>query len=531
MAVGTALSRATGLLRTMALASALGVTVTADAYNTANTAPIMIFTLVAGGALSAAVVPLLVRAEDRRAEVASVLLGSTLVVGVVVSAVVAVAAPLLMTVLTAGARDRPGYGEYVALGSSWLRMFAPQVGLYALSVLAVAIMTARRRLALGATAPVVTNLITIAAAFAYIAVAQAHRVAPGDVPPAGRLLLGWGTTAAVAAMVAIQLAGAFRTEAGLRIRVRLSHPAVRELARLGGWVVLYVIVNQVGLGAVTAIANTVPGGVTAYQWGFMVMQLPYAIVAVSLLSSALPAIAARADSDTRAEAIAAPARLTLAWLVPASVGLLLLAEPIATIMVGGDDATLVAAAITGFGLSLVPFSLFQLFTRTSYTLGDTRTPAFVNVAVNTVNVGAAWIVITMASTPTQRVVGLAVSHGLSYVVGCGVLGGLLARRRIIHPPALIHEVPRLALAAIPVAAGLAVASGWMASLQSRADALGGVAVAAVAGAAVYAVIAQSLGVRMLAAAPAASATAAHSWPVGAAQGLPSEDLTPVEPRE
>lgn len=514
MAVGTALSRATGLLRTMALASALGVTVTADAYNTANTAPIMIFTLVAGGALSAAVVPLLVRAEDRRAEVASVLLGSTLVVGAVVSALVALTAPLLMAVLTAGARDRAGYDDYVALGSSWLRMFAPQVGLYALSVLAVAIMTARRRLALGATAPVVTNLMTIAAAFAYITVVKTRGAAPGDVPLGGRLLLGWGTTAAVAAMVAIQLGGAFRSEPGLRVRVRLRHPAVRELARLGGWVVLYVIVNQIGLATVVAIANTVPGGVTAYQWGFMVMQLPYAIVAVSLLSAALPAIAARTDRTTRAAAIAGPARVTLAWLVPASVALLILAGPFATIVVGGDGSTLVAAAITGFAVSLVPFSLFQLFTRTSYALGDTRTPAFVNVAVNVVNVGAAWMVIVSASTSTQRVVGLAISHGLSYVVGCGVLGGLLARRRIIHVPALIHEVPKLALATAPVAVGLAAASGWMASLQSRAEALGGVAVVGAAGAAAYVVIAQSLGVRLVAVARAGGAAPGHSPPAG-----------------
>ena len=69
---------------TTRLAAALGVTAASDAYNTANTAPTMIFTLVAGGALSAAVVPMLVRADDRSTEVASVLLGTVIVVGAVV---------------------------------------------------------------------------------------------------------------------------------------------------------------------------------------------------------------------------------------------------------------------------------------------------------------------------------------------------------------------------------------------------------------------------------------------------------------
>ena len=129
----------------MALASALGVTVTSDAYNIANTAPNMIFTLVAGGALSASVVPILIRADT-----ASVLLGATLVVGVAVSAVVAVAAPFLIRVLTAGATGRDDYGSFLQLANVWLQMFAPQIAFYALSVLAVGIMTARRHLVLGA---------------------------------------------------------------------------------------------------------------------------------------------------------------------------------------------------------------------------------------------------------------------------------------------------------------------------------------------------------------------------------------------
>ena len=55
--------------------------------------------------------------------------------------------------------------------------------------------------------------------------------------------------------------------------------------------------------------------------------------------------------------------------------------------------------------------------RTSYALGDSRTPALVNVAVNVANVGAASAVVALASTSTLRVTGLALSHALSYVVG------------------------------------------------------------------------------------------------------------------
>lgn len=497
MAAGTTLSRFTGLLRTMALASALGVSVTSDAYNTANTAPTMIFTLVAGGALSAAVVPMLVRAGERRAEVASVLLGGTLVVGTVVSVFVALTAPVLTGLLTAGASGRSDYGEYATLSEAWLRMFAPQVLLYALSVLAVAIMTARRRLALGASAPVATNLLTIAVVLAYMAGTTAQPAAPADVTQAHRLLLGWGTTAAVAAMTAIQLWGAFRSEPGLAIRLAPRHPAMRELSHLGRWMVLYVAVNQLGLAAVIAIANTVPGGITAYQWGFIVMQLPYAIVAVSLLSAALPSIASASDNARRVEAIAAPARLTLAWLVPAAVGLALLSTPLATAVVGRDDRGMVAAAITGFAFSLLPFSLFQLLTRATYALGDTRTPALVNVGVNVVNVVAAVGVTLSTSGSTQTVVGLALSHGLSYVAGCVLLGRWLARCQVLRPRAVGDQVARIVLAAMPVAVGLWAASGSLSRLDTRAAAFGGVALATAASAVLYVAIARALGVELL----------------------------------
>jgi putative peptidoglycan lipid II flippase len=486
MAAGTALSRATGFLRTVALAAALGVSSTSDAYNTANTAPNMIFVLVAGGALSAAVVPLLVRSEEDRVEVASALLGATVAVGIVASALLAVTAPLVIQVLTAGAGGRTGYDSFGSLGTSWLRMFAPQVALYAVSVMAVAIMAARRHLALGAVAPVATNALTIAAALGFIAVSKGRVDEPGDVTEAARSLLGWGTTLAVAAMAGIQLLGAWRSEPGLRITFAPAHPAVRELVRVGGWVSVYVVINQLGLAAVTAIANSVRGGITAYQWGFMVMQLPYAIVAVSVLSAAVPAIATATTASQRSNRIARPLRLTFRWLFPAAIGICAVAAPTARLLVGGAPNELVRAAIVGFGLSLLPFSVFQVLVRSSYALGERRLPATVNVVVNVVNVLAAAGTMVVADTSAARVLGLTLSHAASYVVGCLVMGGIFHRRRIVSLRDAGSEIPRVVLAAVPMAATLIALGGWIeAQASTRADALISVLLAGAVSGGVY----------------------------------------------
>lgn len=475
MALGTALSRGTGLARTVALAWVLGVGIVSDAYNTANTAPNMIFVLVAGGALSSALVPILVQQDEpsERAEVASALFGAVIAVAAVVTVAVVLLAPSIMRVLTAGAAARPGYGDYLALTSTWLRMFAPQIFFYAVSVYAVGVMTARRRLALGAFAPVATNLVTIAVALAFGAALRSVPSTPAAVDDGARMMAGLGTTFAVGIMAGLQLWGARRCEPGLTVRFRPRHPAVRRLAQVGGWVLVYVLVNQIGLAVVISVANRVAGGVTSYQWAFMIMQLPYAIVAVSLLSASIAGIAKGSTTDPDVSALVArPGRATLVLLLPASVGLAFLAQPLAVIVVGPDDSNLVAVALAGFALSLVPFSIFQILTRTSYAVGRTRSPALVNIGVNLVNVAFVVVGASLADSPRQVVAALAVGHALSYVAGCLLLhtdlrsSGVLQRRvftlglsRIVAASTLLA----LALAAVPDQV-LHVGSRWSAVL-------------------------------------------------------------------
>lgn len=438
MAAGTTLSRLTGLGRTVLLASVLGVTALGDAYNVANTVPNIVFQLAAGGVLSAAVVPLLARSasEDERRDTAGVLLGTLTVVGIACSLVLLAGAPFVIRLLTSGGRNLPDHDAVVRTGTAWLRTFAPQVALYTVSVLATAIMTGRHRLALGAFAPVSTNLLTVAGvvAFAVMVDGPVRIDTVGNGPIA---VLGWATTAGVATMALVQLWGAFRAEPNIRPRMAIRHPAIRQLRRVGGWVLLYVAVNQLGLAAVVVLASSVEGGVSAYQWAFALMQLPYAIVAVSVVSAAFPRIADAAAQrpDVTAE-VALPLRRMLFLLLPAAMGLAVLALPAARTVVGRSGSALVAAALGGFALSLVPFSIFQLLTRTSYAFQDTRTPALVNIALNAVTVGWGVAVILAFDSGAGRLVGLAIGDAAGYAVGC-----LFLRRRLVARGTLrAHEL-------------------------------------------------------------------------------------------
>lgn len=500
MAAGTTLSRATGLVRTVALASAVGVTALGDAYNTANTAPNMIFQLAAGGLLSSAVVPLLAGAPDerRRSEIASVLLGVVVTAGVVVSLLLAVAAPAVMRVLTLGARGRAGYPEFLAVGTSWLRMFAPQVGLYGVSVLAVGVLQARGRLAIASLAPVVTNIITTAAALVFIAKAGSRATSPGTVEGGQVALLGWGTTLGVAAMAGLHLWGARRAETGLRLRFAFRDPAVGELRRLGTWILVYVVVNQIGYAVVVALANSVDGGVTAYQWAFTLMQLPYAVIAVSVHSAAFPRMARAAVAGTdMAEQVVRPARVCVVLLVPAAVGLALLALPVATAVVGRAGAALVASALAGFAASLVPFALFQLFARAFYARRDARTPAIVNIGVNTVNVAVNLAVVASTDSGLLRVAGFAAGHAASYVVGCLLLSRALHRDSALGALSMFTGLARVLAASSIMAVVVAGAVVLFPDSGSRPTAAAGAFVVASLGAAVYALVAWKVALQVV----------------------------------
>lgn len=501
MAAGTTLSRVTGLARTVLLASVLGVTALGDAYNIANTLPNIIFQLAAGGVLSATVVPLLARAgsEKQRRETAGVLLGTLSLVGFAASVLLVVVAPLVIRLLTIGGSSLPGHNAVVRTGTTWLRMFAPQVALYTVSVLATAIMTARHRLALGAFAAVSTNVLVVAGALAFDAMVEGPvRIdSLGSGPIA---TLGWATTAGVATMALLQLWGAYRVEPGIKARVALHHPAIRQLRRVGGWVLVYVAVNQLGLIAVVALASSVEGGVSAYQWAFALMQLPYAIVAVSVVSDAFPRIAKAAANDADVtEEVARPLRRMLLILLPAAMGLAVLALPAARTVVGSTGSALVAAALGGFALSLVPFSIFQLLTRTSYASEDTRTPALVNIVLNLVTVGWGAAIVVGVDSGAGRLAGLALGDAAAYAVGCVLLRCRLVARGTLRANDLIGSSFRRSLVATgSMGLALAVALRVAGVAGSQRGAAVQTMVLAGLGVICYVALSHVLGVRELA---------------------------------
>ena len=172
VAVGTGVSRVTGLLRFVALAWALGQTPLADSYNLANTTPNMLYDIVLGGILSATFIPVFVdRLANKTEREAFDSISAVLTVSVVVLVATTVAALVAGAVPhrrphrarhASGTRpDPPRRCSSARWPPAFLRWFVIQIAAYGLFALAAALLNTRRRFVAVAWAPIVNNLVCI----------------------------------------------------------------------------------------------------------------------------------------------------------------------------------------------------------------------------------------------------------------------------------------------------------------------------------------------------------------------------------
>lgn len=489
---GTALSRATGLLRVGALAYAMGASPLADAYNVANNTPNIVYELVLGGILSATLVPIFVEQAERddrrsRRAVSSVL--SVAVVALVALTVVAiVAAPLIVKLYTWRLSDAEARAQE-AVAVPLLRLFLPQILFYGLTTLGTALLHARRRFALPAFAPVLNNVVVSAMLVALPSVAGREPSLDLVRDDRGLLvLIGLGTTAGVVLMTVV-LWPALRS-AGWRVRwwPDWRHPSVAALARLSGWTVGYVVANQLALFVILALANQGDGALSAYAFAFVFFQLPHGLFAVSIMTTTSPELASAAGrgawDDFRAR-FSLGTRLILLVAVPAAAGYVVLAEPLVDTVLGrgafsAADVALTADVLANFALGLVGFSLYLYALRGFYALRDTRTPFVLNVVENGVNV-----ILGVALVGRYGVQGLAAAYSVAYAVA-GVLAFVALRRRVggLDGQRLVATGARLVAAAAAMVA-VVVALSAVVGEDQGAGALLRVAVAVPAGGIVY----------------------------------------------
>ncbi|HKT05794.1 MAG TPA: murein biosynthesis integral membrane protein MurJ [Rugosimonospora sp.] len=462
MAAGSIVSRITGFLRTAVLAAALGSNVVADDYNLANNLPNQVYELLMGGVLTSVIVPLLMRARkndpdrgesyaQRLLTLATVFLGVTTIISVL-------AAPLITAPYRAGGDQASGN-----LLTVFSYLLLPEIFFYGVAALVGAILNTRGHFAAPMWTPILNNIVVIITGGLFMLL-PSHGLTPGTVTGAQVLVLGIGTTLGIVVQAAGMLPALRRVRFRWKWRWDWRELHLRELLRISGWMLMYVVVSQVALVIVLKIAYLAllhhgGGGVTIFNTAYVIFVMAYGIVAVSISTALMPRMsAAAAEGRNRdlADLLSLGARLTAVVLIVVTAGYLVLGRDLAITLFnfgqyGHDAAVATGWTVAMAGLGLVPFTISQMQLFTFYAMPDTKTPALLNVPIAFARV-VLDLLLYLILPATWVVPALMFGNAASYVLAAAI-GNRLLRKRIgyLGFSKVLQTLTRLSVAAVVAA--------------------------------------------------------------------------------
>jgi putative peptidoglycan lipid II flippase len=437
MAIASLASRLTGFLRSIALATALGIAASrvADSYNLANILPNMVYELLLGGVLSSVVIPLIVHSQEHDddhgdAYTQRLLSWSVVVLGVATLLAVA-AAPLLAAAFARAGPQR----ELISLFATLL---LPEIFFYGLGAMFTAVLNTRGVYGPPAWAPVLNNVITIGTIGVFSLIHGPATLTEATITNTQILVLGIGTTLGIAVQAIVLIP--FLRRVGFRWKWRFHASSIEsvrmsEVSRLASWVLGYVAISQVGVFVINWVANHFKGGPTTFAYADLLFQVPYGVVGVSLLTALMPRMsrsAARNDSAGVVADLSLGARLSAVGLLPFTGGLIVLGPTLTTVLFAygrsdASDSRYVGEVLAFSAFGLLPFALVMLQLRVFYATRDARTPTLINAFMVATKVTVILVYYYVVGGRSVLIV-LAFSTSLSYLVGA-IAGHVLLTRR------------------------------------------------------------------------------------------------------
>ena len=436
MAVGTLGSRLTGFLRTLVQASVLGSGLVGDVYNLSNTLPNVVYNLALGGILTSVIVPLIVAAGRRGSDRSdSYDQRMFTLITFALAGITAVAMLFVVPIVhlySGSTVDHPA-PEHLAI--IWALFFIPQIFFYGVSSLIGAILNSRGSFAAPMWTPIVNNVVVLAVLGLTAAVVHLGKD-PNTISGTGVGLLGIGTTLGIVVQTAALVPALRRVGFRWHPQLDFRRTEVAEIGRMGGWMFGYIAATQVAFLVTTRLAGDTGSGLNEYNYAWLLFQLPYAVVGISVITALLPRMSSHASQRRFGlvrQDFSTGVRLASAIVVPSSLILAVLGPKLGEVLFSHGNFGSVAARETGvvfaiLCLGLLPYMMFQLQLRVFYSVHDSKTPALIGLVTMAVNIVANLLALTLLHHKPELVVGLAAGFGLSNVAGTLIAWRLLATR-------------------------------------------------------------------------------------------------------
>ncbi len=485
----TMASRILGFARDMLIAAKLGAGPMADAFFVALKLPNLFRRLFGEGAFNAAFVPAFAGAlavdgreaaralAERMASLMALWLSLLVLLGLLFM-------PQVMTVLAPGFRDEPlRFGLAVEL----TRITFPYLLFICLTALVSGVLNGLDRFAAAAAAPVMFNLMAMAALLGLtpFVATPAHALAWG-IMLSGIVQLGLVLWAVARAGMALDL-----------LRWPALTPEVRQVLRRMGPGVLGAGVTQLNLAVDVIIASFLAAGAVSFlYYADRVGQLPLGVIGAAVGTALLPLLSRQLRTGAPLSAHRTMNRameIALLLCLPAAAGQAVAALPIIDTLFargafGTAEAHATAAALSAYAIGLPAYVLVKVFAPGFFARGDTATPVKVGIAVVLLN-----LALNLLLTRFLSHVGVALATAIAAWCNAAALGWLLARRgQLILDRRLRRRAPRLLLATAVMAAALAALQQAL-SLAPGVPRAAALAVLILGGAAVYFATAQALG--------------------------------------
>lgn len=469
LAAGTAVSRILGFLKAGLLAVVIGNTGSqaAAAFGLANQLPNNVYILVAGGVMSAVLVPAIVKAslgdDGGQAFVRKLLtLGGTSFL--LLALVATIAAPILVNLYASSGDDGRGFtSEQMALAIALAYWCLPQIFFYALYTLLGEIFNARGQFGPYTWAPVANNVVSIAGLVVVLLVVGDRTEDPSLWTPDRVALLGIVTTAGVAVQALVLVALFRRTGLTFRLDFGWRGVGLRATGQRAGWLFGVVIIGQIkGLAQSRVVTLADPDGANLFtmQNAWFVFSLPHSVIAVSIAIAYFTRMshhASRGDlAGIRTDVSGALRGVGMLTTISAVV-LAVVAVPFFRFFDRTFDAMLQSSFVLwAMLLCLVAFSAEYVLQRVYFALEDTRTPFLYSLFGMLVTFALLWACTLLPGL--WIVAGASLAVTIANLVSCSAWVWLVQRKigafglRLV----LVRHLQYLAYAVFAAIPGLAV---------------------------------------------------------------------------
>jgi putative peptidoglycan lipid II flippase len=385
--VATALSRLTGFVRTTVAAAVLGTGIVADAYTVSSGLPTLLYDLFMGGILWSIFVPLLVERmttygeEDARRLTNALLTLILPFLAILTLLGIVFARPFVeLTTNWTGSKELSTHEaqETFDLAVFLFRFFVLNIFFYGIGTIGTGVLNAHRRFFIPTFVPVLNNLFAIACFLGYALLVSRN-------PQAAVFLLA-ATTLGVALMSLALLPPMYRL--GYKVRPVFGHPALLPAARLASFMLVFVAAGS-GVQFVVYLLGTSFNAAAQLGYAFVIFSLPYGIFVIALETALMPELSeryARGDEAGYRDTLSFGLRTMAFIIVPASVGLVVLAIPIVGLLYERgnftpEDTAVVANLLIAYSVGLLGFAAYFLLIRAFYSRQNTRTPALLNISL------------------------------------------------------------------------------------------------------------------------------------------------------